>query len=74
MPGGPFFGEIAAVDGGPRTATVRATSRLRCLTLREGTLPAFLARHPRVAVNMLTEVARRFRDARGTSPVPAGLG
>ena len=60
---GDFFGEVAALDGGPRTASVRAETRLRCVTLPVGGLRQFLLDHPVVAVNLVPEMARRFRDA-----------
>lgn len=59
---GEFFGEVAALDGGPRTASVRADTRLRCLTLPVGGLRQFLLDHPVVAVNLVPEIARRFRS------------
>jgi len=59
---GEFFGEVAALDGGPRTATVRADTQLRCLTLPVGGLRQFLLDHPVVAVNLVPEIARRFRS------------
>jgi CRP-like cAMP-binding protein len=60
---GDFFGEVAALDGGPRTASVRADTQLRCLTLPVGGLRPFLLDHPVVAVNLLPEIVRRFRSA-----------
>ena len=60
---GDFFGEVAALDGGPRTASVRAETQLRCVTLPVGGLRQFLLEHPVVAVNLVPEIARRFRDA-----------
>ena len=60
---GDFFGEVAALDGGPRTATVRADTQLRCVTLPVGGLRTFLLDHPVVAVNLVPEIARRFRNA-----------
>ena len=59
---GDFFGEVAALDGGSRTASVRAESRLRCLTLAAGTFRQFLLDHPQVAVNLIPEIVRRFRS------------
>jgi len=59
---GEFFGEVAALDGGPRTASVRADTQLRCLTLPVGGLRQFLLDHPVVAVNLVPEIARRFRS------------
>ena len=60
---GDFFGEVAALDGGPRTASVRAETRLRCVTLPVNGLRQFLLEHPVVAVNLVPEIARRFRSA-----------
>jgi CRP/FNR family transcriptional regulator, cyclic AMP receptor protein len=57
-----FFGEVAALDGGPRTASVKADTQLRCLTLPIGGLRQFLLDHPVVAVNLVPEIARRFRS------------
>jgi CRP-like cAMP-binding protein len=59
---GDFFGEVAALDGKQRTASVRATTRLRCLTLGDGTFRQFLIDNPVVAVNLLPEIVRRFRS------------
>lgn len=59
---GDFFGEVAALDGKSRTASVRAVSRLRCLTLAGGNFRQFLLDHPVVAVNLLPEIVRRFRS------------
>jgi CRP/FNR family transcriptional regulator len=60
---GDFFGEVAALDQGPRTATVRASTALRCLALPNGSLMGFLQEHPRFALNMLDGSVRRFRAA-----------
>ncbi|MHB8717732.1 MAG: cyclic nucleotide-binding domain-containing protein [Candidatus Dormibacteria bacterium] len=70
---GDFFGEVAALDGGERTATVKATTQMRCLTLAAGSFRQFLLDHPVVAVNLLPEIVRRFRDvATRTRQQPAG--
>ena len=58
---GDFFGEIAALDDGPRTASVRALTALRCLGLPNGTFKQFLLDYPLFAVNMLHQIVRRFR-------------
>ena len=60
---GDFFGEVAALDGGSRTASVRAETQLRCLTLPVNQFRQFLLDHPLVAVNLLPEIVRRFRNA-----------
>ena len=59
---GDFFGEVAALDGGPRTASVRAITQLRCLTLPTGGLRQFLLDYPVIAVNLVPEIVRRFRS------------
>lgn len=59
---GDFFGEVAALDGGPRTASVRADTQLRCVTLPVNGLRQFLLDHPVVAINLLPEIVRRFRN------------
>lgn len=59
---GDFFGEVAALDGKSRTASVTASSRLRCLTLGDGSFRQFLIDYPVVAVNLLPEIVRRFRS------------
>jgi CRP/FNR family transcriptional regulator, cyclic AMP receptor protein len=59
---GDFFGEVAALDGKQRTASVKATTRLRCLTLGDGSFRQFLIDNPVVAVNLLPEIVRRFRS------------
>lgn len=59
---GDFFGEVAALDGKSRTASVKAATRLRCLTLGDGTFRQFLIDHPIIAVNLLPEIVRRFRS------------
>lgn len=58
---GDFFGEVAALDGKQRTASIRATTRLRCLTLGDGSFREFLIANPIIAVNLLPEIVRRFR-------------
>jgi CRP/FNR family transcriptional regulator, cyclic AMP receptor protein len=64
---GDFFGEVAVLDGGPRTATVRAVDRLRCLGLPNGTFRQVLLDYPLMAVNLLPQVIRRFRAVMTTA-------
>ncbi len=58
---GDFFGEMAVLDGGPRTATVQADSDTVCLTLASWEVKPFLMDQPGVAYKMLQEVVRRVR-------------
>lgn len=60
---GDFFGEVAVLRNGLRSATVTAETRLRCLVLSNDSLEKLLVAHPRVGVNMLREVLGRFPEA-----------
>jgi CRP-like cAMP-binding protein len=60
---GDFFGEIALLDGGPRTATVTATSDMRLLGLTEWVFRGLMQEHPSIAVRVLQAMAGRLRNA-----------
>jgi CRP-like cAMP-binding protein len=64
---GDFFGEVAVLDGGPRTASVRALDRLRTLGLPNGSFRQLLLDYPLLAVNLLPQVIRRFRAVMTTA-------
>jgi CRP/FNR family cyclic AMP-dependent transcriptional regulator len=59
---GSFFGELSLLDGGPRTATVRAETPASVLSLGREDFMAFLSKHPDAAVKMLTILGQRQRD------------
>lgn len=59
---GHFFGEISLLDGGPRTATIRALSQTTLLGLGREDFLGFLERHPKAAVHMLTVLGQRQRE------------
>jgi CRP-like cAMP-binding protein len=58
---GDYFGEIALLDNGPRTATVVAKTQTRCLVLSPGQFQDVLYQDPAIAVMMLHTVVRRLR-------------
>jgi len=60
---GDFFGEIALLDGGPRTATVTATSDVKLLGLTEWVFRGLMIEHPAIAVKALQSMAGRLRGA-----------
>jgi CRP-like cAMP-binding protein len=60
---GEFFGELSVIDQQPRTATVYAVGQTACLALASWDLMEVLERQPRLAMNMLKELASRLRDA-----------
>jgi CRP-like cAMP-binding protein len=57
------FGEIAALDGGPRSATVTAVEPTETLVLPREDLLAFARDHPDFAVTLITTLAARLRRA-----------
>jgi CRP/FNR family transcriptional regulator, cyclic AMP receptor protein len=59
---GDFFGELSAIDGGPRTATVTAETPLVAIRLFRKTLAALLRDEPLLAVKLLAGIAKRIRE------------
>jgi CRP-like cAMP-binding protein len=59
---GDFFGEIALVAGGPRTATVTAETVARLLVVNHRDFHAMMDEFPEVAVQVLTTLAHRLRE------------
>lgn len=57
------FGEIGLLDNGPRTATVKAMTPLRCLVLSPGQFQDVLHQDAEIAVHILRDVTRRLRAA-----------
>lgn len=60
---GEYFGEIALIDSGPRSATIVATTDLRCRGLSAWEFRPFVEEHPEVAWPMLEGLASRLREA-----------
>lgn len=58
---GEYFGEMSLIDEGPRSATVRATTPLRTLSLASWNFSTLLEKHPSMALKMLVEMSRRLR-------------
>lgn len=59
---GDFFGELSAIDGGPRTATVAAETNVRVLRLFRRTLMDLTKDDPSLTVALLDGVVRRLRQ------------
>ena len=58
---GDFFGEIALLDGGPRTATVTALSDMKCLVLSRGQFHNVIRQNALIAVSVLQTLGERLR-------------
>lgn len=59
---GASFGEIALLDGGPRSATVRAVTDVTCLILTRWDFLAVLRSDAETGVELAEAMARRIRD------------
>ncbi|MET7301745.1 Crp/Fnr family transcriptional regulator [Embleya sp. NPDC005575] len=60
---GEVFGEIAALDRGPHSATVIAIGDVSAWSLTTDQFLLFLDRQPRVAISLLMVMTRRLRQA-----------
>jgi CRP/FNR family transcriptional regulator, cyclic AMP receptor protein len=60
---GDSFGEMALLDGGPRTATVTATTPVKIFALSEWAFRGVLADQPAIAMRTLEAMAGRLREA-----------
>ena len=58
---GDFFGEMALIDGNPRSANATVVDSSRLAVLSRKHFLSFLASSPNVAVEMLTALSRRLR-------------
>jgi CRP-like cAMP-binding protein len=59
---GQFFGEISVLDGGPRTADVRAEAPTVCLTLISWEVKPLLMENAGITYKMLLEMVKRLRN------------
>jgi CRP-like cAMP-binding protein len=60
---GEHFGEVALIDSGPRSATVVATTDLRCRGMSAWEFRPFVEEHPEVAWALLETLVGRLREA-----------
>jgi CRP-like cAMP-binding protein len=65
MEPGDTFGEIALLDGGPRTATATAIAAAELVSIRRGPLFELLEREPRTALELLRLCGERLRWTSG---------
>jgi CRP/FNR family cyclic AMP-dependent transcriptional regulator len=60
---GALLGEVAAIDGLPRSATVAALEPARALAVTAEEFMAFLQAHGRVSIIIMRMLCQRWRDA-----------
>lgn len=58
---GQFFGEMALLDGQPRSADVVALEPSKCLALSSWNFNSIVSDYPKMALKLLQESARRSR-------------
>lgn len=58
---GDYFGEVALIDEGVRSASITAATDLRCYGLSPWEFKPFVEGHPQVAWALLQTLARRLR-------------
>jgi CRP-like cAMP-binding protein len=70
LPGGPvalgpgsFFGEMAIIDGAPRSATVSAVTDIVVLVIPRAKFLSLLMAEPKVALAIMATLAQRLREA-----------
>jgi CRP-like cAMP-binding protein len=63
MGAGEFFGEVAVLDPGPRTASLVAQTEGECLTIKGKDMWRLLSTEPGVGAEIARVLARRLREA-----------
>jgi CRP-like cAMP-binding protein len=65
---GDYFGEIALIDGGARSATVTAASELVCWGLTYWDFRPLVQENPKICWKLLQALAKRLREAEQRQP------
>lgn len=65
---GDFFGELSAIDGERRTASIVGVTPMRLLRLFRRTLTSLLEEEPQVVAKLLDGIVRRVREVEGRTP------
>jgi CRP/FNR family cyclic AMP-dependent transcriptional regulator len=60
---GEYFGDMALLDGRPRSATVRALDATTCLVMSRWDFMAEVRHNPDIALELLEEMSQRVRAA-----------
>jgi CRP/FNR family transcriptional regulator, cyclic AMP receptor protein len=60
---GDLIGELGVLDGRPRSATAITLQPVEALVLAGSAFRSFLANHPRVAIEIISMLSSRLRDA-----------
>jgi CRP-like cAMP-binding protein len=63
LEGGDFFGEMAVIDKGPRSASATALEETRCIVLNEDIFEQQMQNNARIVKKILKNMSVRLRDA-----------
>ena len=63
---GDYFGEVALIDDGVRSASIVAATDLLCYGLTPWEFRPFVEEHPKVAWALLEALARRIRESQAS--------
>jgi CRP-like cAMP-binding protein len=58
---GDFFGELAVIDGAPRTADVVAAEETTCIVVSQWAMRSLITSHSEIALSILEELVERLR-------------
>jgi CRP-like cAMP-binding protein len=64
---GSYFGEMALLDGGSRSASVIADGQVTCLTIKRPRFLKLLRSEPAISVALLAELAGRLRTIQSSA-------
>ena len=64
---GSYFGEMALLDGGARSASVMAAGPVTCLTIKRPRFLKLLRSEPAISVALLAELAGRLRTIQSSA-------
>lgn len=64
---GDYFGEVALIDEGPRTATITAKTDLKCWGLTPWDFRPLVETHAEIAWQLLQTFAKRLREVEARS-------
>jgi CRP/FNR family cyclic AMP-dependent transcriptional regulator len=64
---GDFFGEMALIDGEPRSATVVAVGDVHVLTVARAKFLKLLEAEPKIALTIMATLTRRLRDVQAAA-------
>ncbi len=64
---GSYFGEMALLDGGARSASVVAAGQVTCLTIKRPRFLKLLRSEPAISVALLAELAGRLRTIQSSA-------